>query len=324
VVLRRAAPELGAVLCGLLFAAGIWAQPLSSGFWLLLTPGVLTWACIARGWRGLPAAGALAAGMGLELAAQDPDNLFLAMLSLAAVAAAGSIVRLAEVRERSARDRGDRREAELAAAAVTAVRTERLAVARELHDLVSHAVGVMVMQAGAALTTRDIDPERARRALDVVRRTATESLGELDRLVEVLDHGVLGAAVTGPDGHDLGALVERLRAAGLGVRADVHGELAGEVGAVVYRVVQESLTNVIRHAPGAAADVRVRADATGVDVEVVDDGPGPAGSPRRGYGLVGIEERVRRLGGEFAAGTGPDGRGWRVHARVPALVSGPA
>ena len=139
-----------------------------------------------------------------------------------------------------------------------------------------------------------------------------------------MDQGVLGPEVVVPDGHDLAALVERLRGAGLVVRADVEGDLSGEVGAVVYRVVQESLTNVIRHAPGAGAVVRVRARPTGVEVEVVDDGPGPATTPRQGYGLVGIDERVRRLGGEFTAGAGPGGRGFRVHARVPALASRPA
>jgi signal transduction histidine kinase len=321
VVFRRVAPELGAVLCGLLFLPGIWTQPLSSGFWLLLTPGVLTWAAVGRGPRGLLAAGVLAAGIGVEMALRDPENVFTAMLTLSAVAVGSAVVRITDVSGGSARARADERAAELEAAAGRAVRAERLAVARELHDLVSHAVGVMVMQAGAAQATREGDPLRARRALDVVRRTATECLAELDRLVEVLDHGVLGAEVTGPDGHDLGALVERLRSAGLVVRADVSGELAGEVGAVVYRVVQESLTNVIRHAPGATAVVRVRADTSGVEVEVVDDGPGPVSSPPRGYGLVGIDERVRFLGGEFAAGAGPDGRGFRVHARVPALVA---
>jgi signal transduction histidine kinase len=324
VVLRRVAPEFGAVLCGLLFAAGIWTQPLAAGFWLIAGPGALTWAAAGRGVRGVLAVGALCAGVGAEMALLNPDNAFMALLVLAVATAGGAAVRAGERWQRSARDRADRRAAELDAAAEDAVRAERLTVARELHDLVSHAVGVMVMQAGAALATRDSDPERARRALDVVRRTATETLEELDRLVEVLDRGALGAEVVRPDGHDVPALIERLRAAGLAVRAEVEGEFSGDTGAVVYRVVQESLTNVIRHAPGARVVVRVRVLAAGVDVEVVDDGPGPGSAPRRGYGLVGIDERVRRLGGEFAAGAGPDGRGFRVSARVPVPATRPA
>ncbi|MFD2093020.1 sensor histidine kinase [Blastococcus deserti] len=324
VVLRRVAPEVGAVACGLVFAAGTWTQPLASGFWFLLTPGSLTWAAVGRGPRGLLAVGVLAAGIGVHMAVRSPENVLISMLVLSAAAVGSAVVRISDVWGRSARARGDRRAGELAAAAGAAVRTERLAVARELHDLVSHAVGVMVMQAGAALATRESDPQRARRALDVVRRTAAETLQELDRLVEVLDHGVLGAATLGPDGHDLAALVERLRAAGLAVRADVDGELAGEVGAVVYRVVQESLTNVLRHAPGAGAAVRVRVRSAEVEVEVVDDGPGSGPVPRRGYGLVGIEERVHRLGGEFVAGPGPGGSGFRVHARVPTPATRPA
>jgi signal transduction histidine kinase len=320
VVLRRVAPDLGATLCGLLFAAGIWTQPLPAGFWLLAGPGSLAWAAAARGLRGLLAVAVLGAGVGAEMALRDPDNVFIALLTLAVAAVGGAAVRAGEGWQRSAQARADRRAAELDAAAEGAVRAERLAVARELHDVVSHAVGVMVMQAGAALATRAGDPVRARRALDVVRRTSAETLSELDRLVDVLDHGVLGAEVPGPDGHDLAALIERLRGAGLDVRTALEGDPPGEVGAVVYRIVQESLTNVLRHAPGAGAVVRVRADAAGVDVEVLDDGPGARGRPRRGYGLVGIEERVRRLGGDFAAGPGPGGHGFRVHAWVPALA----
>jgi signal transduction histidine kinase len=320
VVLRRVAPELGATLCGLLFAAGIWTQPLSAGFWLLAGPGVLAWGAVGRGLRGLLGVALLGLGVGSEVALRDPDNLFIALLALAVAAVGGAAVRAGERWQRSAQERADRRAAQLDAAADAAVRAERLTVARELHDVVSHAVGVMVMQAGAALATRGSDPVRARRALDVVRRTAAETLAELDRLVDVLDHGVLGAEVPGPDGHDLTALLERLRTAGLDVRTELEGDLPGEVGAVVYRIVQESLTNVLRHAPGAGAVVRVRADPAGADVEVLDDGPGAGARSRRGYGLVGIEERVRRLGGDFAAGTGPGGQGFRVHAWVPALA----
>jgi signal transduction histidine kinase len=321
VILRRVAPELGATLCGLVFAAGIWTQPLPAGFWLLAGPGSLAWAAAASGSRGVLAVAVLTAGVGAEMGIRDPDNVVITLLALAVATAGGAAVRAGERWQRRAQDRADRRAAELDAAAEAAVRGERLTVARELHDLVSHAVGVMVMQAGAAMATRATDPVRSRRALDVVRGTAAETLDELDRLVDVLDRGVLGAEVPGSDGNDLAALIERLRTAGLVVRAELDGDLSGEVGALVYRVVQESLTNVIRHAPGAAAVVRVRAGKAGVEVAVVDDGPGPGAAPRQGYGLVGIDERVRRLGGEFSAGVAESGGGFRVSARVPALAA---
>jgi signal transduction histidine kinase len=128
---------------------------------------------------------------------------------------------------------------------------------------------------------------------------------------------VPGATAAAPDGQDLGALIERMRGAGLSVRCDLDGVPAGEVAAVTYRLVQESLTNVIRHAPGAGATVHVRADDGGVDVDVLDDGPGPGRQIRPGYGLVGIDERVRRLGGQFSAGWASGGQGFHVHARIP-------
>ncbi|HLM04906.1 MAG TPA: histidine kinase [Blastococcus sp.] len=323
IVLRRMAPDVGAASCGLLFLAGLPTPGLASGFWLIACPGTLAWASIAsRGLSGLAATAVLGAGIAAEMSARDPDNLGFTLALIGVAAVGGGAVRASERWGRAARGRADRRAAELDAAAENAVRAERLTVARELHDVVSHAVGVTVVQAGAALATRGSDPARARRALDLVRRTAADTLQELDKLVEVLEQGGLGAPAPvghGPD--ELTALIERMRAGGLVVRADVDAAPSGEIGAVVYRVVQESLTNVVRHAPCASATVHVRADDAGVTVEVADEGPGPAHRSRSGYGLVGIDERVRRLGGELVAGPSPSGAGFRVQARIPARAA---
>ena len=325
VVLRRAAPDVGALVCGAAFAVGIATEPLTSGFWLLAGPGVLTWTAIGRrGLRGVAAVGLLAAAVAAETAVHDPVNLVMSMLVLGAAAGAGAAVRIADVRAGAARDSADRRQHELDAAAEAAVRAERLTVARELHDVVSHAVGVMVMQSGAALATLDSDPARARRALEVVRRTSAETLSELDQLLRVMDCEVLGGPPVASPGHDsaeLEALVERMRGAGLHVRLVVDDPPSGEAAAVAYRIVQEALTNVVRHAPGAGVQVRVASDPDGVTVDVVDDGPDPDPSRRPGYGLVGIAERVHRLGGEFSAGTAAGGGGFRVHARMPAWAA---
>ena len=149
--------------------------------------------------------------------------------------------------------------------------------------------------------------------------TCADTLAELDRLLPALDGGALGDR-PGAAGHhthgpvDLRALVARMRAAGLPVDLEVDD---GSVTTTVYRVVQEALTNVLRHAPGARAGVRVAAADGHVRVSVVDDGPGWAESARRGYGLAGLAERVAQDGGTLRSGAGPDGSGFRVVAEVP-------
>jgi signal transduction histidine kinase len=222
-----------------------------------------------------------------------------------------------------ARAQADRRSAELAAAAGQAVHTERLAVARDLHDVVSHAISVIVVQAGAAQALYPIDPARARAALGVVDQTANETLTELDRLVLAIGDGVMGAALPSSvgavahDEADLRALVQRMRRAGLRIDLTLDDSVTGDTATACYRIVQETLTNVVRHAPGARVWVTIDHQAVGTTVDVTDDGPGPATDSQRGYGLVGIAERVERFGGKLQAGPGPDGTGFRVHARLP-------
>jgi signal transduction histidine kinase len=253
----------------------------------------------------------------------------MVMLILGGAALGGALVGWGNRRRASAHQQVLRRSAELDSAASSAVQGERVMVARDLHDVVSHAVAVMVMQAGAAETLLPGDPERARAALAVVRQTAAETLGELNRLVAAIGAGDMGAALPAAgavehDADDLAALVHRMSGAGLRISLVLDGRPSGTCGAVVYRIVQEALTNAVRHAPGARVTVTVRVRDDETTVEVVDDGPGSAAGSRRGYGLVGIAERVERAGGHLITGPVSPGTGFRVSARLPAAGPVPA
>ena len=326
-VLRRRAPAIGAAACGALFAAAALAgAPVSPGFWILLTPAVLAWAAIAR--RTVPGAGATAlllGGIAVNFAWHNPVNLPICVAIVGVGAVGGALVGWNQSRRAAAHRQVLHRSAELDAAAGDAVHGERVAVARDLHDVVSHAVAVMVMQAGAAEALRANDAPRARAALAVVRQTAVETLGELDRLVAAIGAGTMGVAMPAAgavehDAADLAALVARMTGAGLRIGLTVEGRVEGAAGAVVYRIVQEALTNTLRHTSGGArVTVAVRAAADGITVEVADDGPGPGSESRPGYGLVGIAERVERLGGTLTAGPAGHATGFRVSARLPGL-----
>ncbi|WP_336920950.1 sensor histidine kinase [Aquipuribacter sp. SD81] len=225
-------------------------------------------------------------------------------------------VRLAE--ERRVRAEADARESR--AGAALAVEAERARIARELHDVVAHAVSVVVLQTGAAEQFLDRDVERARRHLGLARRTAAEAMTEMRHLLDVLREGE-AVYVPQPGLDRVPDLVADARAAGLPVSltTTVEGSLPDGLSLAVHRIVQESLTNVLRHAPGAPTTVRVATAGDGVDVEVVNGPPprpGGSGLSRGGHGLPGMAERVRVYGGTLAAG--PDGEGgWRVHAHVP-------
>ncbi|WP_242908143.1 sensor histidine kinase [Actinomadura terrae] len=197
---------------------------------------------------------------------------------------------------------------------------ERARMARELHDAVGHAVTVMVTHAGAArlaLGASGVVHEDVRRSLGSIEETGRAALGDLDRVLGLLD----GAGP--PDPPDLASALRGL-VVGLppGLRADlvVDGELPPVEEPVVqtlHRIVQESLTNVVRHASARTVRIEVSGVDDGVGVTVTDDGAGVPAAP--GRGLAGMSERAARLGGTFQAGPGPDG-GWRVEARVPLTV----
>jgi signal transduction histidine kinase len=201
---------------------------------------------------------------------------------------------------------------------------ERNRIARELHDVVAHSVSVMVIQTQAARRVATGDREAARAALTSVQSCGRDALMEMRRMIGVLRHGDEElAGATAPALSQLGALVARARAAGLPVELRIDGEpreLTPGLNLVAFRVVQEALTNAIKHAGPASALVRVIFTTGALELEVSDTGRGPA--PAHGYtdapgqGLVGMRERLVLYGGELQTGRARGG-GFRVRARIP-------
>ncbi|MDQ3889317.1 MAG: histidine kinase [Actinomycetota bacterium] len=227
---------------------------------------------------------------------------------------------------RALRDRG-RRAADLEARAehlerarAEAVAGERATIARELHDVIAHSVSVMTVQAGAARLLLDEEPSRARESLLAVEETGRQALAEMRRLLGILrgdEHETRLAPQPGIG--ELDALVEQVRAAGLPVDLVVEGEpapLAPGIDLAAYRVVQEALTNALKHAGAARARVLIRYRATALELAVTNNGTGRANGGRGGHGLIGMRERVALYGGELEAGPRADG-GYAVRASLP-------
>ena len=195
-------------------------------------------------------------------------------------------------------------------------------IARELHDVVVHHVAVIAVQAGAARATAAVEPDRAVTALGVIERTARETLAELRSLLGVLrrdDSRSLRQPTPSLAGLD--GLIALVRDAGVDVTVRVDGDrrsLPAMVELCAYRAVQEALTNVVKHAPGAHVHVLLRYARDHLSVIVVDDGPGPPSGDATtdGLGLVGMRERVSAIGGELTVGAGAEG-GFQVQARLP-------
>jgi signal transduction histidine kinase len=220
-----------------------------------------------------------------------------------------------EARERAARAERDREER-----AERAVADERARIARELHDVVGHSVSVMTVQASAVRRLLKPEQEREREALLVVERTGREALAEMRRMVGVLRRPEEGPALAPqPSLEYLDRLVEQAREAGLPVELTVEGEavkLPAGVDLTAYRLVQEGLTNAIKHARASRAEVLVRYADGQVEVSVSDNGSGDGGGDSGGHGLVGMRERVTVYGGDLEAGPRPEG-GFQLRARLP-------
>ncbi len=229
--------------------------------------------------------------------------------------------------------RAERAERDRAALAERILAEERARIARELHDSVAHHLSVMVVQAGAARRVLATDPAAAQQALEAIE--AIEAAGRrglttMPSLVRALrDRDGAGAPAPQPSLARLDEMVAAVTAAGLPVGVRVDGDprpLPPGVELSTYRVIQESLTNVLKHAGPARADVRIAYRDDALDVTVVDDGFGPARgngvTTCPGHGLLGMRERVHLFGGEFQAGGRPGG-GFAVHARFP-LAAGTA
>ncbi len=206
-----------------------------------------------------------------------------------------------------------REQAELAreASRREALADERVRIARELHDVVGHTVNLMLVQAGASRLIMDSDPSNAKKMLGDVENTARQALGELDQLLGLLRDDA--DSVTQPGLLELPALCERLAAVGLAVDLDVEPRsLPPQVDVVVYRIVQEALTNALRHGKASTAQVTVRGTER-LTIDISDNGRGPA-SYHPGRGLRGMSERVALFGGSLEHRR--DAHGFHVHAEL--------
>jgi len=197
---------------------------------------------------------------------------------------------------------------------------ERLSIAREMHDVVGHSLAVISLQAGVAERLLETRPDEVRKSVAAIRKVSREALTELRAELALLrGDGAPAERAPAPDLRALPGLVASMREAGLQVELDIDADqkpVPEIVAAAAYRIAQESLTNVVRHAGvGVHTTVRVAFDGKNLQVEVVDDGRGGGGEPT-GSGIDGMRERVAVLGGEFAAGARPQG-GFRVWASIP-------
>ena len=218
-------------------------------------------------------------------------------------------------------NRATQLEREHAAEARRAVAEERTRIARELHDVVAHRVSVMTVQAGAAKTVSAADPDGARRAMEAVEQAGRQALNELRHLLGVL-RPVTDADGLGPQPGiaEVRRLVDQFRDAGLDISLTVDAaqtDLPARVDLSTYRIVQEALTNVLKHAgPSARTEVRLGSDNERVAIEVLDNGQGATILPGSGHGIAGMRERAQLLGGSLEAGPRPGG-GFQVVAHLP-------
>ncbi|RKR92268.1 signal transduction histidine kinase [Micromonospora pisi] len=268
-------------------------------------------------------AGAVRFGAELTTSDRGPylDWLLISSAAVALPTAIGAAVRIRRESEAALR----------AAHARRAVSEERLRMAQELHDSVGHGLAVIAMQAGVALHVLERDPGKARESLEAIQATSRESLHGMRVQLDVLrgPRGEDAPRRPAPGLAEAGVLLDRIRTGGLEITADVRvGDLPPEVDGAAYRVLQESLTNVLRHAGATLAQVRVARQGGDLVLEVADngradpsderqDGPvGPGGGGRSGSGIAGMRARVEALGGDLAAGPRDDG-GFAVRARLP-------
>ncbi|MEU4221660.1 histidine kinase [Actinoplanes sp. NPDC026623] len=203
------------------------------------------------------------------------------------------------------------------------VSDERARLARELHDVVAHNVSLMVVQAGAAADVFDSRPDRARAALDTIQEAGRSALGELRTMLQTLRPDGVEPRAPQPGLDQLDALAASLGAAGLAVAVNSAGDaraVPADVSLSAYRIVQESLTNTLRHARATRAEVDLRWTDAALHLQITDDGAAAAvRAPHAhgaGAGLVGMRERARLVGGSLDAGPLPAG-GFRVSARLP-------
>ena len=315
---RFALPSFLAVWGGFALLSRL-APSFDSGSMAFLVAFVLSLYSLGAHTRGRQAwIGAALIPVGITLFVTDdgdpfhPGDVVFGALIVGGPWLAGLALRLRRQREQRLE-----REKEAAEAAIA---EERGRIARELHDVVAHAISVVVLQARGGRRMLDDSPGEARAAFDTIERTAAQALAEMRRLLGLLraDDEQLALAPQ-PSLSRLDGLVDAVRGAGLPVDVRVEGEpveLAPGVDLSAYRIVQEALTNALKHAGPARARVVVSYAERELRLEIADDGAGTGDAGGTGHGLTGIRERVSVYGGEFEAGPRRDG-GFTVRARLP-------
>ncbi len=265
-------------------------------------------------------------GVSIPLAAIEPgtpvaftDFAFFGMF-FGGPYVAGRVIRHRREREQQLESEAGALKLERDLKAREAVAEERVRIARELHDVVAHAISVIVLQARGGRRVLHSDPGEAREALDAIERAGEQALTEMRRLLGLLRDGDEELALAPqPSLARIDDLAASLTETGLPVEVRVEGtpvNLPPGIDVTAYRIVQEALTNTLKHAGPARAFVVVRYEPGVVELEVLDDGPGAAGGNGSGHGLAGIGERVAVYGGELASGRRPEG-GYALRARLP-------
>jgi signal transduction histidine kinase len=254
----------------------------------------------------------------VTMAAPSLNNVVWGWAIFGAAAAAGQLMAGQRRRDAAERAEADARSRD----------AERRLIARELHDVVAHGVAVMVVQAGAAQQLVAADPVKAAELLEAVQRTGEQSATELRRMLSLLSDEIPTHAPQ-PGLADLDALVQRVRAAGLQVQLRCeppNPAMTDAMQVTVYRIVQEGLTNALKHAPGSVTQVGITLAADRLNIEIVSTGDqldrtpiNPPGQSGSGRGLTGMRERVNLYGGHIAAG--PIDTGWRIAATLPLLAT---
>jgi signal transduction histidine kinase len=268
------------------------------------------------------AAAALAVGaVAVFLANTGPldDDILDYLLSVATAWLLGYGVWLNRARTSLLADQAAQLTREQAAQTQTAVRQEQTRIARELHDIVAHRVVVMVAQAGASTRMFDADPQRARHALKSIEILGREALTEMRRLLGVLWTHDEGSKAPQPGLADLPDLIAQIERAGLPVELRISGQprtLPAGVELSAYRIVQEALTNTLKHAGPARADVELRYHPDLLEVRVDDDGQGSSSLLKAGQGVVSMRQRAALVGGEVSLGP-RSGTGFQVAAKLP-------
>ncbi len=334
-VLRRAMPVVSftavALLC--LLQLGLIASPIWGDVALLVAlPSISRYGPAWARWAGL-AVGLLGAVIGPLQWLGGVDNLrkradfypmLVVVLAVIACWILGDLRRTRSIYVAELEQRNRSLAAERDRQAAIAAATERQRIAREMHDVVAHSLSVIVVQADGGRYAAERDPEAAKRVLETIAASARSALAEMRRLLGLLRAGEgmeLMAPQPGVD--DVPALVANVAATGLPVSLEVVGTSRGVdagTGLTVYRLVQEGLTNTLKHGgPGAAADVRLEYGLRDLTVYVCDDGQGPAGWPGRdgtGQGLLGMRERVELHGGTLSVRARATG-GFELKATIP-------